>query len=410
MALRCILLCALLTCCLAVSRLVVSSEGFQFAGKPVFLSGANLPWIHYGEDFGNNQSISKYCELRDYVKNVTDAGGNAMRIFLFVEGDKIPQFDATGHVMNTDAAGSLIPELRRLIQYAGSQNVFVALCLWNGAVLKNQNVIDLLTDDTGAKLQAFINNALVPIVTALHNEPALGTIEIMNEPEGSLNLDVDPTSPCYDAGKLNHTGAGWAGHSYSMRQLLKFVNLQAAAIHKIDAKLLVTVGAWSEHVLTDAILPHSRYYDFYSDECLVHAGGEVLGVLDYFQLHSYPAHPTFGNKPPADSGPFSHEASDYNVTKPILIGEFDDEKCDNNCTSAQMYQWALNSGYAGAWFWAINKAKGQSHAVLGMQSIRQAAVTHVVIGGTDPEPTMCKPTPAPAPPAPTPVIPTPGIC
>ncbi len=53
----------------------------------------------------------------------------------------------------------------------------------NGAVLRNQKVIDLFKDDD--KLTSFFENVLVPIVTSLKDEPGIGSWEIIN---GNINL------------------------------------------------------------------------------------------------------------------------------------------------------------------------------------------------------------------------------
>ena len=156
-----------------------ATKTFTLGGKRVFLSGANQPWINYGDDFGNNQTNGKICALRSYVANLTKAGGNSMRIWLFIEGDSIPEFDSSGSVTATDGAGTLIDELRSYAQYAAANNVFIHLCLWNGAVLRNNNTISLFTDEQ--KLDSFIQNALTPMVKGLANEPGIGSYEIMNE-------------------------------------------------------------------------------------------------------------------------------------------------------------------------------------------------------------------------------------
>ena len=98
-------------------------------GKRVFLSGANQPWIDYGNDFGNNQTNGKVCALREYIANISKAGGNTMRIWLFIEGDNIPAFAADGMVTGTDKAGSLIEELRTYAEYAASMDVFINLVI-----------------------------------------------------------------------------------------------------------------------------------------------------------------------------------------------------------------------------------------------------------------------------------------
>lgn len=67
-----------------------SLNTFQYDGKPVFLSGANTPWIHYADDFGNEQSNGVFCALNETLSNITVNGGNAVRQWLFVDGANIP--------------------------------------------------------------------------------------------------------------------------------------------------------------------------------------------------------------------------------------------------------------------------------------------------------------------------------
>ena len=113
-----------------------SLTGLSFDRKPVFLSGANLAWIDYGNDFGNNQSNAKACQLQQYVRNISANGGNTMRVWLFVEGQNVPQFDSAGMVLSTDATGSMVQDLKRFLIYAATQNVFIILTLWNGALMR----------------------------------------------------------------------------------------------------------------------------------------------------------------------------------------------------------------------------------------------------------------------------------
>jgi mannan endo-1,4-beta-mannosidase len=369
-----------------------ASNTFTFAGKRVFLSGGNQPWIDYGNDFGNNQSNGKVCALRNYISNLTKSGGNTMRMWLFIEGDAIPAWDnSTGMVTGTDAAGSLIDELRSYAQYAAANNVFINLCLWNGAVLRNQKAIDLFSDTS--KLDSFLKNALTPMVKALANEPGIGSWEIINEPEGSLKLTTD-SNPCYDTQtQLANTGAGWAGHSFTMKQMLVFVSKQAAAIHTADPKALVTVGSWAQWVLSDALQPYQSkgFRNYYKDSCLTGASNASNGVLDYYQVHSYPnnaAGATEGGNPP-----FASSAADYKLDKPLVIGEFSHKTCKSKgCTVASLYAWAYDKGYQGAWDWAINNWNGGSvdgevDMLPGLRSLKDKPFVAVKIGGYPPKDT-----------------------
>ena len=148
-----------------------STTGLSYAQKPIFLSGANLAWIDYGQDFGLNQSQAKACALQEIIKNISDAGANSLRVWLFVEGQSVPQFDTTGMVTNTDASGTMLRDLKRFLAYAASKSIFVILTLWNGALMREQRMKDLITDTN--KLQSFFDNALIPLVQGLKLEPAL---------------------------------------------------------------------------------------------------------------------------------------------------------------------------------------------------------------------------------------------
>eukprot|EP00750_Incisomonas_marina_P027972 INCI6308.1.p1 GENE.INCI6308.1~~INCI6308.1.p1 ORF type:complete len:339 (-),score=49.69 INCI6308.1:810-1826(-) len=251
--------------------LEVDGKSLSFRGQDVFLSGANQPWVSYGNDFGNNQPNGIRCSLQDSVANVSAAGGNSIRMWLFVEGANIPSFDSSGHCNGTDGTNTLISDLRHYARFAASQNVFITLTLWNGAVVKSSDNVRALVTDAG-KLQTFIDKALTPLVTALADEPGIGSWEIMNEPEGSVAIASDP-EPCFDTTILSGSGAGWSGAKLAMKDLLKFHNLQAAAIHAADPKALVTVGR------CEFVLPFRNRFLCLNHNLMALTGREVNMIL-----------------------------------------------------------------------------------------------------------------------------------
>lgn len=135
---------ALLSACVsATDYLKVSGSTFTLRGNEVFLSGGNQAWIDYGQDFGNGQAFSKRCDLQKYIKATADAGGNSIRIWLFVEGQSIPQFSNSGYVTGTDGKNTLVNDLKVYLEYAAAHNVYITLCLWNGALMREQNYQNL---------------------------------------------------------------------------------------------------------------------------------------------------------------------------------------------------------------------------------------------------------------------------
>ena len=111
----------------------------------------------------------------------------------------------------------MISDMREFLDVAQSHDIVVIFSLFNGAVMKNENVINLFLDD--AKLDSYIQNALKPMVAALGDHPALGAWEVMNEPEGSVLISSTPNpNPCFDTAILTSTYAGWTGANIPMQK------------------------------------------------------------------------------------------------------------------------------------------------------------------------------------------------
>ncbi|CAG7830494.1 unnamed protein product, partial [Allacma fusca] len=82
-----------------------------------------------------------------------------------------PQFNGDGFVLGTDEARTLISDLSRFLDFCYDHNVLVIPVLWNGALMRQQTLVNLIWDDS--KLNSYISNALIPMVQALSGKPAL---------------------------------------------------------------------------------------------------------------------------------------------------------------------------------------------------------------------------------------------
>lgn len=103
------------------------------------------------------QSVS--CQIQSFVEYFSESKiENTTGHWLHVEGDNTPAYDSNGFVTGPDRTGTMINEMRSFLDFAQSKNILVIFVLWNGAVLRNQNTINLFWDEP--KLQSYIDNAL----------------------------------------------------------------------------------------------------------------------------------------------------------------------------------------------------------------------------------------------------------
>ena len=249
--------------------------------------------------------------------------------------------------MATDDLGTMVNDLGKFLDKARSRNIAVTIVLWNGATAlpSDDNLKNLFLDED--KLQSYIDNALVPMVTALSDKQALASWEIINEPEGNVRNNETHANPCHDTTRLAGSGAGWGGANIPMYNIQRFVNWQMAAIKEADPKALVTVGSWNEKPQNDA---YSDSFNYYKDECLRAAGGRSSGIMDYYQMHTYAQKGQWQT-----NAPFAVKGDSYNLDKPLVIGEFSQvgSPADWNDITRQFnhayYEW-----YQGAWSWQAN--------------------------------------------------------
>ncbi|KAK0058643.1 mannan endo-1 4-beta-mannosidase, partial [Biomphalaria pfeifferi] len=254
------------------NRLVIDGNHFTYNGKRIFLSGGNLPWISYGYDFGDGQFQNIKSQMEEQLKKLFEAGGNSMRLWIHVQGETSPAFDSKGMVTGLDTKGTFIDDFKELLSLALQYNILLFPTLWNAAVDQDpHHRLDGLLKDPN-KLKSYINNALTPLVKAVSGHPALGGWDIMNEPEGMLNPEVKNEDPCFNTTSLRNSGVGWVVKKYDYKQILRFLNWQAAAIKDVDTKNIVSVGVWNPKSNTDQF----GMFDFYSDSCLVKGGGKPL--------------------------------------------------------------------------------------------------------------------------------------
>jgi len=324
-------------------KLSVSGKGFAYNGTKVFLSGTNFAWDNYGNDFGSGAYKNTKSKIEGWLASIAKAGGNAVRLWLHVEGASNPKWDSSGKASGADT-DSLISELGEFLDAAQKNGIFIIIVLWNGATKAPANLAKLYTDESA--LTAYIDKVLTPMVKGLASKQALGAWEVINEVGGSVKQGITDSNKCFDTNKLTNSGADWTNAHITMKEALNFINKQAAAIKTADPSTLVTVGAWTETPDTDAC---SSCFNYYKDECLKAGGGKANGVLDFYQIHTY----TYQGKY-SEYSVMKKDASAENLDKPVVIGEFSTD-CSESKDAAANYKHAYNGGYAGVLAWQYNE-------------------------------------------------------
>jgi len=340
----------------------VNAEGIiQFMEKDFFASGMNLAWISYAQD------LDRFYEPR-FVKaldEVSSAGGNTIRWWLHTNCSMSPMFK-DGQVSGLHRSN--LPNLLRALDLAEERGIVLLLSLFSFDMLQDQRGVNLVDNknllEKKEYTQAYIDNALIPMVQAVKDHPALFAWEIFNEPEGMVRP------------------FGWTPVKTDMKFIQQFVNLVIGAIKKEAPHNLVTNGSWNFRVLTDV----GGMTNYYRDDRLIEAGGDPLGVLDFYQVHFYPVH--FDES----TSPFHHPASYWELDKPILIGEFpaygvlakpnQNFRPRTELNAEQAWTYALKNGYAGAlgWTWTNHDGNGGvKEAEPGMKKMLELAPERIEI-------------------------------
>jgi len=351
-----------------------------FNGRQLFLSGSNVAWVNFADDIGPGPTNPG--TFRDMFDSLRAAGGNAMRFWLHTNGAATPEFNSAGLVIGPGVG--TIADMQAILDAAHERKIGLILCLWSFDMLRISSgegitgrAALMLTDTLAMK--AYIDNALVPVINALKGHPGILAWEVCNEPEGMSNE------------------FGWSfTHHVPMITIQRFVNRIAGAIHRTDRGAKVTTGAWSFLSLTDAsdvakpldpltpakaltreerhdietrfagrygvMLPVEeilrRYHglertNYYRDDRLIAAGGDLLGVLDFYTVHYFDWAGTA-------LSPFFHPSAHWALSKPLVIAEFFLEDTFGIRYNA-LYQALYALGYAGALSWQWFQNPVQQH-------------------------------------------------
>lgn len=324
------------------------------SGETIFSSGMNMAWGYFANDATNlNETI-----FINALDDISEAGGNSMRWWLHVNGTHSPQYsgDTVSSITQTE-----INNIKRILDLAYERKMRVCISLWSHDMLNGESgsmvaINQKMLSDSNATM-AYINNALIPLVTALKEHPGILCWEIFNEPEGMI-AGLGWTG--------NTTGGAWTTYPYIKR----FTNLAAGAIHRTDSNALVTTGT---HRLTYLALN-------YTDDALIAEGGDSLGTLNFYQAHYY-------DDFTSEQNPFIHGTSYYGLDKPIVIGEFPANIADKHPEQFPNpelpYQMLYGGGYAGAWTWTWTGHDGNgdvTDAQPGMTWLLNTVPSSIMVG------------------------------
>lgn len=297
-------------------------------GVCAFASGLNVAWVNFANDVPN----PNLATFNTIFKNTYAAGGRVIRWWFHTNGTVTPGYDSSG--MAQKIPQTHIDGVKAILNAAATNKVAINISLWSFDMLQGGESISattlannaaLLSNDTNR--QAYIDNYLTPLITALKGTPGLYSYEIFNEPEG-----------------MSQSGWTTSGTRTTEAYIQKTVNWLAAAIHTADPTALVTNAAQTFDYCSNGV---SGKTNDYSDTALRNAGGKQNGTLDFYEVHYYTSNG-------ASDSCFTYPASHWGLTdKKLVMGEFAAAATDGTALN-DLYTKIYSNGYDGAWAWSYD--------------------------------------------------------
>jgi hypothetical protein len=309
------------------------SQLLNYGGNNFFLNGPNIAWNNYGWDFGDNASGFGGGNGYDPAwwdntfADVAAYGGNSVRVWVHCKAEHNPLFTA-GKCSGLN--NNFFENLDDMMQKAEDHNLMVILCLFDFHIT-DVGRQDLIKDTS--KTNAYIKNALIPMVQHYSNRCNLVAWEIMNEPEWIMQGIPG--------------GGNYGGAPVTITEMQRFAGLCAAAIHNNSSKY-VTLGSASIKWCS-SISPASGNY--WNNTALKTAAyNNDKAYLDFYQVHYY-------DWMGAGLSPYSYPKSHWGFDKAVLIGETGNEGFYNY---QQQFNYSYSNGYAGCMVWAYQSGGAAS--------------------------------------------------
>jgi mannan endo-1,4-beta-mannosidase len=198
----------------------------RHGGRDLYLSGFNIAWFDFAADIGKGVDEAR---LRQAIADLLAAGGNTLRWWIHTDGTTTPEWGmVNGQRRVVGPGASFIADLRRALDIAAENDVFIVPSLWSFDMLRDnpvrhppvQDNVRLLTQD--AVLDSYLEEALTPMVRELGGHPALVAWELFNEPENMTegwfkNDKASTAARCPRSSNCSGCRARWQPRSIARR-------------------------------------------------------------------------------------------------------------------------------------------------------------------------------------------------